>query len=396
MREATRLAAQLQQCRLPPLAPGPQGGGGSPRSPRRETFVVKDSPVRALLPTVPPARQVGGGAAGGGGTRAGSWGARGAGCTPPPSRSPPSLCFQDTPGCHPPPAPKGPPPGGRGTLGRGGPPRLCPPRGAGAAARGKSEPLRKGTAGNGVTGLGGGRGQLGYGQLLGTGTRPWGIVPWGPPHHGDPRAVGTPAPWVIISWGHPRHGDTPPLGSPILWGQGAGTPSPPRTPAHPKGLGAQWGPPPQPCRLSQASQRRGVAVLPPPRPVHPAPEPPPLPSLSPAAAPPRPAPSPSPPAGLGRWGRRRAGGDPRGPAWRHREVRLGAAPPGTRGPPRDTGTAPLGPRWRGAAPCLSFPTPALPPGAGAAPGGAGSGCRAAPPSSRLRPPRKTTASSTPR
>ncbi|XP_066839008.1 proline/serine-rich coiled-coil protein 1 isoform X2 [Anser cygnoides] len=110
VREATRLAAQLQQCRLPPLAPGPQGGGGSPRSPRRETFVVKDSPVRALLPTVPPARQ-------------------------------------DTPGCHPPPAPKGPPPGGRGTLGRGGPPRLCPPRGAGAAARGKSEPLRKGTAG---------------------------------------------------------------------------------------------------------------------------------------------------------------------------------------------------------------------------------------------------------
>ncbi|XP_035168866.1 basic proline-rich protein-like, partial [Oxyura jamaicensis] len=93
-----------------PAGPRPGGGGGSPRSPRRETFVVKDSPVRALLPTVPPARE-------------------------------------DTPSCHPPPAPKGPPPGGRGTLGRGAPPRLCPPRGAGAAARGKSEPLRKGTAG---------------------------------------------------------------------------------------------------------------------------------------------------------------------------------------------------------------------------------------------------------
>ena len=53
VREATRLAAQLQQCQLSPLPPGQ--GRGSPRSPRRETFVVKDSPVRALLPTVPAA-----------------------------------------------------------------------------------------------------------------------------------------------------------------------------------------------------------------------------------------------------------------------------------------------------------------------------------------------------
>ncbi|XP_015740547.1 proline/serine-rich coiled-coil protein 1 isoform X3 [Coturnix japonica] len=53
VREATRLAAQLQQSHLSPLPPSP--GGGSPRSPRRETFVVKDSPVRALLPTVPAA-----------------------------------------------------------------------------------------------------------------------------------------------------------------------------------------------------------------------------------------------------------------------------------------------------------------------------------------------------
>uniref|UniRef100_A0A8C3GI88 Uncharacterized protein n=1 Tax=Cairina moschata TaxID=8855 RepID=A0A8C3GI88_CAIMO len=110
VREATRLAAQLQHSHPPPMGPGP-AGGGSPRNPRRETFVVKDSPVRELLPTVPPARE-------------------------------------DTPGCHPPPAPKGPPARGRGTLARGGPSRLCPPRGAGAAARGRSEPLRKGPAGS--------------------------------------------------------------------------------------------------------------------------------------------------------------------------------------------------------------------------------------------------------
>uniref|UniRef100_A0A8D0G3S0 Uncharacterized protein n=1 Tax=Strix occidentalis caurina TaxID=311401 RepID=A0A8D0G3S0_STROC len=53
VREATRLAAQLERCHLPPPAPpGPPPAPRSPRSPRRETFVVKDSPVRALLPTV--------------------------------------------------------------------------------------------------------------------------------------------------------------------------------------------------------------------------------------------------------------------------------------------------------------------------------------------------------
>ncbi|KAK2521797.1 Psrc1 isoform B [Columba livia] len=53
VREATRLAAQLEQCHLPPRGTPP-----TPRSPRRQTFVVKDSPVRALLPTVesPPHR----------------------------------------------------------------------------------------------------------------------------------------------------------------------------------------------------------------------------------------------------------------------------------------------------------------------------------------------------
>uniref|UniRef100_A0A8C5X040 Proline/serine-rich coiled-coil protein 1 n=1 Tax=Malurus cyaneus samueli TaxID=2593467 RepID=A0A8C5X040_9PASS len=57
VREATRLAAQLEGCHLPPPAPGDTLGTaatppGTPRSPRRQTFVVKDSPVRALLPTV--------------------------------------------------------------------------------------------------------------------------------------------------------------------------------------------------------------------------------------------------------------------------------------------------------------------------------------------------------
>lgn len=57
VREATRLAAQLERCHLPPPVPGDPPGPaatppGTPRSPRRQTFVVKDSPVRALLPTV--------------------------------------------------------------------------------------------------------------------------------------------------------------------------------------------------------------------------------------------------------------------------------------------------------------------------------------------------------
>ncbi|XP_065603626.1 proline/serine-rich coiled-coil protein 1 [Cyrtonyx montezumae] len=106
VREATRLAAQLQQCHLSPLPSGP--GGGSPRSPRRETFVVKDSPVRALLPTVPAA-----------------------GVPKESPRSRPSV------------APRG-APSSRGTPGQGGPPRPCPPRGA--VARGRSEPLRAGAA----------------------------------------------------------------------------------------------------------------------------------------------------------------------------------------------------------------------------------------------------------
>lgn len=57
VREATRLAAQLEGCHLPLPDPGdpPRPAvtpPGTPRSPRRQTFVVKDSPVRALLPIV--------------------------------------------------------------------------------------------------------------------------------------------------------------------------------------------------------------------------------------------------------------------------------------------------------------------------------------------------------
>lgn len=52
--EANRLAAQLEECALQDresAGPGPGRSRGKP-SPRRETFVLKDSPVRDLLPTV--------------------------------------------------------------------------------------------------------------------------------------------------------------------------------------------------------------------------------------------------------------------------------------------------------------------------------------------------------
>ncbi|XP_054420995.1 proline/serine-rich coiled-coil protein 1 isoform X1 [Pteronotus mesoamericanus] len=54
LHEANRLAAQLEQCALQDRE-RPGEGAGSRRmkpSPRRETFVLKDSPVRDLLPTV--------------------------------------------------------------------------------------------------------------------------------------------------------------------------------------------------------------------------------------------------------------------------------------------------------------------------------------------------------
>jgi len=54
LHEANRLAAQLEQCALKERENTGEGSG--PRrvkpSPRRETFVLKDSPVRDLLPTV--------------------------------------------------------------------------------------------------------------------------------------------------------------------------------------------------------------------------------------------------------------------------------------------------------------------------------------------------------
>ncbi|KAM4885088.1 proline/serine-rich coiled-coil protein 1 [Sylvia borin] len=136
MREATRLAAQLEGCHLPPPPPGdPLGPAttppGTPRSPRRQTFVVKDSPVRALLPTVDsqgpasiphlPAKP------------------RGASAATSAPKAPPSRNSTA--------AAKG-PSGGRGLPpNRVGPSRPCPPQGQGAGARGRSESPRGGTAG---------------------------------------------------------------------------------------------------------------------------------------------------------------------------------------------------------------------------------------------------------
>uniref|UniRef100_A0A8C3TDU1 G2 and S phase-expressed protein 1 N-terminal domain-containing protein n=1 Tax=Chelydra serpentina TaxID=8475 RepID=A0A8C3TDU1_CHESE len=60
VKEANRLAVQLERCSLREkenASAGPLGAArASPRSPRRETFVVKNSPVRALLPTVEPGK----------------------------------------------------------------------------------------------------------------------------------------------------------------------------------------------------------------------------------------------------------------------------------------------------------------------------------------------------
>ncbi|XP_059724034.1 proline/serine-rich coiled-coil protein 1 isoform X3 [Haemorhous mexicanus] len=134
MREATRLAAQLEACHL--LAPGNPPGPATtppstPRSPRRQTFVVKDSPVRALLPTVEsqgpapiphsPAKP------------------RGASAATSVPKAPPSRNSTA--------AAKGPLGGRRLPPSRMGPPRPCLPQGLGADARGKSEPPQGGTAG---------------------------------------------------------------------------------------------------------------------------------------------------------------------------------------------------------------------------------------------------------
>ncbi|KAM6040887.1 LOW QUALITY PROTEIN: proline/serine-rich coiled-coil protein 1 [Theristicus caerulescens] len=133
VREATRLAAQLERCHLPP--PVPSGPPRSPRSPRRETFVVKDSPVRALLPTVEP---------------------QGSPATAAVTRTPakPRRVTTATngtrkvsPSCHPPAAPKGPPAARVPPPSRAGAPRPCPPQGQGAGTRVKAEPPRVGTAG---------------------------------------------------------------------------------------------------------------------------------------------------------------------------------------------------------------------------------------------------------
>ncbi|XP_041278655.1 proline/serine-rich coiled-coil protein 1 isoform X2 [Onychostruthus taczanowskii] len=139
VREATRLAAQLEGCRLPPPAPGdPSGPTTTPRSPRRQTFVVKDSPVRALLPTVE---------------------SRGPATIPRiPAKPRGASAATSVPKAHPSrnstAAAKG-PSGGRGLPpSRVGPPRPCPPQGQGAGARGRSEPPQAGTAGSHGKGLG--------------------------------------------------------------------------------------------------------------------------------------------------------------------------------------------------------------------------------------------------
>ncbi|XP_063274470.1 proline/serine-rich coiled-coil protein 1 [Prinia subflava] len=136
VREATRLAAQLEGCHLPsPTSGDPPGPAatppGTPRSPRRQTFVVKDSPVRALLPTVDsrgpapiphlPAKPRGPSAA-----------------TSVPKAPPSRNSTAAAKGTS----------GGRGLPpSRVGPLRPCPPQGQGSGARGRSEPPRGGTAG---------------------------------------------------------------------------------------------------------------------------------------------------------------------------------------------------------------------------------------------------------
>ncbi|XP_061869714.1 proline/serine-rich coiled-coil protein 1 [Colius striatus] len=125
MREATLLAAQLERCQLPPRGPS---DARSPRSPRRQTFVVKDSPVRALLPTVETQ-----------------------GPSPPKPRASPAAT--SGPGTHrvsssrhPTAAPKG-PPGAKGPPpSRVGPSRPCPPQGQGARSRGGKLELPHGGA----------------------------------------------------------------------------------------------------------------------------------------------------------------------------------------------------------------------------------------------------------
>ncbi|XP_040472615.1 proline/serine-rich coiled-coil protein 1 isoform X1 [Falco naumanni] len=206
VREATRLAAQLEQCHLSPSA------RHGPRSPRRETFVVKDSPVRALLPTVEPR------------------GPPPATTRPPakPRGAPTATTIPSTrkvsPSCHPTAVSKGPPGARVPPPNRQGPPRPCPAQGQGAAARGKSEPLQVGTAGTGSV-------------------RGWG-------QHGHPRR-GAPAPW----------GPAPHQGPSTLGQVGAkATPKPHR------GVGV-WVPPPCPPRAllspGQPKVRGGAAPCPP-------------------------------------------------------------------------------------------------------------------------------------
>ncbi|NXD29289.1 PSRC1 protein, partial [Spelaeornis formosus] len=143
MREATRLAAQLEGCHLPPLAPGDPSGPAAmppstPRSPRRQTFVVKDSPVRALLPTVE------------------SRGPVPTPCLPAkPRGSSAATSVPKAPSSRNSTAVAKGPSRGRGLPpSRVGAPRPCPPQGQGAGARSRSEHPRGETAGNDGKGKG--------------------------------------------------------------------------------------------------------------------------------------------------------------------------------------------------------------------------------------------------
>ncbi|XP_037266486.1 proline/serine-rich coiled-coil protein 1 isoform X1 [Falco rusticolus] len=291
VREATRLAAQLEQCHLSPSA------RHGPRSPRRETFVVKDSPVRALLPTVEPR------------------GPPPATTRPPakPRGAPTATTIPSTrkvsPSCHPTAVPKGPPGARVPPPQPAGPPSALPCPGAGGCSPGQ---VRAPPGGDSR-----------YRLCAGMGTT-WASPPWGT------RAMGTRTP---PGSQHPGP---------------SGCQSHPQAPPRGGGLGAPAVPP---CALLSPGQpkvRGGAAPCPP------------------ATRQPRtrattvPVPSSRPPA---------PSAIPRAPG---RTLAGGAAPGGRAPAARGVGAA------------------------RAAPPATGSGCKPGPAPSRLRPPRKTAMSSTPR
>ncbi|XP_056217688.1 proline/serine-rich coiled-coil protein 1 [Falco biarmicus] len=214
VREATRLAAQLEQCHLSPSA------RHGPRSPRRETFVVKDSPVRALLPTVeprgpPPA------------TTRPPRQAPGCPPLPPPSPAPgrchpavtPQRCPRDPPG------PGCPPPTGWAPLG------LALPRGRGLQPGASQSPSRWGQQGTGSA-----RGWGQHGHLRRGAPAPWGPAPHqGPSTLGQVGAKATPKPHRggVGGSGCPRRAPMCPSLPRPAKGEGGALPPAPPPPASP-------------------------------------------------------------------------------------------------------------------------------------------------------------------